>query len=152
MTVKIVEHNELKLIGIPCISLKAMPSKYENAKEGLLSVAKHLPQVINEQVHYGIWPQSDVQKNPETHVYILCVEVSSFEGIPEWFFKTTIDPQKCVVAIDNSEKCYDNAGEKIGQFLKENGLKTSSENRKYTICERYDYEGEGYSRYSLPII
>ena len=113
MSAKIVEHNELKLIGIPCVSLKEMPSKYQNAKEGLLSASKHLPHIIDRGVHYGIWPQSEGQNNPETHVYILCVEVSSFEGIPEWFFKTTLAPQKCVVANDNSDRCFDTAGEKI---------------------------------------
>ncbi|MBU9713651.1 GyrI-like domain-containing protein [Evansella tamaricis] len=152
MSVKIIEHNELKLIGIPCVSLKEMPSKYQNAKEGLLSASKHLPHIVNRQIHYGIWPHGEEQKNPETHVYILCVEVSSFDGIPEWFFKTMLSPQQCVVGNDNSDRCFDAAGEKIKKYIQEKGLKTSAGDRLYTICERYSYEGEGYSRYSLPII
>ncbi|MDU5145544.1 MAG: hypothetical protein E6230_25560 [Paenibacillus dendritiformis] len=50
----VVRHEELKLIGIPCISLQDMSSKYRHAKEGLLSSTKHFPQVVNQRVHYGM--------------------------------------------------------------------------------------------------
>ncbi|GAA0342610.1 hypothetical protein GCM10008967_36310 [Bacillus carboniphilus] len=152
MSVNVVKHEELKLIGIPCVSLKEMATKYKNAKEGLLSATKHMENIINPNIHYGIWPTSEVQKNPDTHVYILCVEVSTFDGVPEWFFKTTLAPQECIVAVDNSDRCFDNAGEKIQQFKEENQVQVSAEERTYTICEKYEYEGEGYSRYSLPIV
>jgi hypothetical protein len=152
MSVKVIEHKEMKLIGIPCVSLREMKSKYQNAKEGLLSASKHLPNIINRQIHYGIWPQLESQNNSETHVYILCVEVETFEGIPEWFFKTTLKRQQCVVANDNSDRCFDAAGEKITDYMRKHRLEVSAEGHSYTICERYSYEEEGYSRYSLPII
>lgn len=47
MTPYVVEHGELKLIGIPCISLKDMGGKYRHAKEGQLSSTRHLPSVKN---------------------------------------------------------------------------------------------------------
>ena len=152
MSVKIVEHNELKLIGIPCVSLKNMPEKFKNAKEGLLSATKQMPNIVNKHVVFGIWPQSEVQNNPDTHVYILCLEVTSFDNIPDWFFRTTLEPQQCVVAIDNSENCYDAAGVKISQYITENNIHISAGTRKFTICESNNLETGDYSRYSLPII
>ena len=152
MSVKVVEHGELKLVGIPCVSLKEMPSKYQNAKESLLSASKHLPNIVSPTIHYGIWPLGASQKNPDTHVYILCVEVSSFDGIPEWYFRTTLAPQQCVAAVDNSDNPFNAAGEKMQAFLENKDFSFSADGRKYTICEKYDYDGEGYSRYSLPII
>ena len=152
MSVKIVEHNELKLIGIPCVSLKNMPEKFKNAKEGLLAATKQMSNVVNNGIVYGIWPQSKTQQDPDTHVYILCLEVSSFENVPEWFFKTTLPPQKCVVAVDNSENCYDAAGEKIAAFINENEVNTSSGDRVYTICESNNLASGDYMRYSLPIL
>jgi predicted transcriptional regulator YdeE len=147
----IVEHKELKLVGISCISLTEMSSKYHNAKEGLLSSTKYLPHVVNHQVHYGMWPQTETQNNPETHAYILCVEVESFEGIPEWYVKLSVPPQQCVVVASYSGD-FDAAGKVIDAYLKEKNLSVSSDNCKYTICERYSYDGEGFSRYSLPIV
>ncbi len=147
----IVEHNDLKLIGIPCISLNQMGSKYQNAKEGLLSSTKYLPQVINPSIHYGVCPQVSSQNNPETHAYVLCVEVESFEGIPEWYLRITLSKQKCVVVANNNGD-FDLAGEEIDRYINDNNLKIDSEGRKYTIGERYNYNGEGFSRYSLPII
>lgn len=151
MTAVIVEHGELKLIGIPCISLNDIASKYQHAKEGLLSSTKYLPHVVNRHIHYGIWPQVPSQDNPETHAYILCVEVDSFEGIPEWFVKLVVPAQRCVVAANNNGN-FDAAGKVIEEFIRENGLTVGAEDRKYTICERYNYEGEGFVRYSLPIL
>src|SRR5690606_36085596 len=121
MTPIIMEHDEMKLIGIPCISLKDMGGKYQHAKEALLSSCKYLPGVINPQIHYGIWPQVESQANPETHAYILCVEVSSFEAIPEWYIKVTSPPHKCVIAA-NYDGNFDAAGEVIDEYVKEHQL------------------------------
>ena len=151
MSVKIVEHNELKLIGIPCVSLKNMPEKFNNAKEGLLAATKQMPNVVNNEIVYGIWPQSKTQQDPDTHVYILCLEVSSFENVPEWFFITTLPSQKCVVAVDNSENCYDAAGRKIAAFINEKEIKTTPGDRVYTICESNNLLTGDYMRYSFPI-
>lgn len=147
----IIEHDELKLIGIPCISLHNMGNKYQNAKEGLLSSTKYFSQVINHQIHYGMWPTDTSQNNPERHAYILCVEVSTFEGIPEWYIKLSLPKQKCVV-VANKQGDFDAASQLIDSYIKDNGITVSAEGRKYIICEKYNYEGEGFSRYSLPVI
>lgn len=146
----IVEHNELKLIGIPCISLQDMSGKYHHAKEALLSSAKHLPSVKNPSVHYGIWPQASTQRQSDMHAYILCMEVESFHGVPEWYFQTILPPQTCVV-VPNRNGDFQAASEAVEQFLHKSRLQVGADDRKYTICERYNYEGEGFSRYSLPI-
>lgn len=147
----IVEHSELKLIGIPCISLKDMGGKYHHAKEALLSSTKHLPSVKNPSVHFGIWPEVPTQQQSDMHAYILCVEVDSFEGVPEWYFKTTLPPQKCVV-VSNKNGDFDVASHVVDQYIGDNGIIVGAIDRKYVICERYNYEGEGFARYSLPIL
>lgn len=147
----IMEHNEMKLIGIPCISLKEIGQKYQHAKEGLLSSSKYLSQVINPQIHYGMWPQVESQNIPDTFAYILCVEVNSFDSIPEWFIKLTVPSQRCV-AVASYEGNFDAAGEVIDKYIREHQLTVSEVGREYTICERYNYDAEGFSRYSLPIV
>jgi predicted transcriptional regulator YdeE len=151
MKAHVVEHDQLKLIGIPCISLNDMGGKYQHAKEGLLTSTKYLPAVKNPSVHYGIWPQVETQENQDTHAYILCVEVESFEGIPEWYFQTVMPAQRCVV-VASQDGNFDAAGEVIDQYIRDNTLTVSAGDRKYTICERYNYEAEGFARYSLPIL
>ncbi|HEY0828556.1 MAG TPA: effector binding domain-containing protein [Bacilli bacterium] len=146
----IAEHGELKLIGIPCISLQDMSGKYRHAKEALLSSTKHLPSVINPSIQYGIWPQVPTQQQSEMHAYILCVEVESFDGVPEWYFKTTLPPQKCVV-VPNKRGDFDDASRVMELFIQDNGIAVGAEERRYSICEGYNYEGEGFARYSLPI-
>ncbi|MGM7682286.1 GyrI-like domain-containing protein [Cytobacillus sp. Hm23] len=151
MKPSIVEHEELKLVGIPCVSLKEMKSKFENAKESLLTVAKHLPHIINERIHYGIWPVSESQDNPETHVYILCVEVESFKNIPDWLIKITLPKQRCIV-VANKDHSFDAAGEALYSYIESNNIELSSLGLQYRICERYNYDGEGYTRYTLPVV
>lgn len=150
MKPRVVEHGELKLIGIPCVSLKDMGGKYRHAKEGLLSSTKHFPFVKNPSVHYGIWPEAPTQSESDLHAYILCVEVDAFDGVPEWYFKTTLPPQKCVV-VPNKDGDYDAACRVVDQYVSDNGLIVGAQERKYVICEKYDYEGEGFAKYSLPI-
>ncbi|MGM7684548.1 GyrI-like domain-containing protein [Cytobacillus sp. Hm23] len=147
----LIEHEEIKLIGIPCISLKDMKSKYENAKESLFAISQYMPQVVNERIHYGIWPITELQDNPETHAYILCVEVKSYDGIPEWFTKITLPKQSCVV-VANNDHDFNAAGEALYSFVEKNNLELSSNGREYRICEKYDYDVDGYVRYSLPIV
>lgn len=146
----IVEHVELKLIGIPCISLKDMSGKYHHAKEALLSSTKHLLSVKNPSIHFGIWPEVPTQQQSDMHAYILCVEVDSFDGVPEWYFRTTLPYQKCVV-VSNKNGDFNAASHAIDQYISDNGIKVGANDRKYVICERYNYEGEGFARYSLPI-
>jgi hypothetical protein len=147
----IVEHSELNLIGIPCISLKDMSGKYHHAKEALLSSTKHLPSVKNPSIQFGIWPEALTQQQSDMHAYILCVEVESFDGIPEWYFRTTMSPQKCVV-VSNKSGDFDVASRTIDQYINDNRIRVDAKDRKYIICERYNYEGEGFLRYSLPIL
>lgn len=150
MKPQIVEHSELKLIGIPCISLNDMSGKYHHAKEALVSSTKHLPSVKNPSIQYGIWPQVPTQQQSDMHAYILSVEVESFDGIPEWYFRTTLPPQKCVV-VSNKNGDFDAASHVVDQYISDNGITVGADDRKYVICERYSYEGEGFARYSLPI-
>lgn len=151
MEAVILKYQETKLIGIPCIGLKDMSKKYHSAKESLFLSTQYFPQVINHRIHYGMWPQVESQNNPDRHAYILCVEVNDFNGIPEWYIKLTIPPQRCVVVANDSGD-FDAAGNVIESYIKENNLAVSGEGYRYTICERYNYDGEGFSRYSLPIV
>jgi len=128
-----------------------MSSKYQNAKESLLSSTKYFPQVINHKIHYGMWPTVDTQNNPERHAYILCVEVSTFENIPAWYIKISVPKQKCVV-VANDQGDFDAASRLVDTYLKQNKINVSAVGREYIICEKYNYEGEGFSRYSLPIV
>ncbi|RJG26580.1 AraC family transcriptional regulator [Paenibacillus thiaminolyticus] len=147
----VVRHEELKLIGIPCINLQDMSSKYRHAKESLLSSTKHFPQVVSPQVQYGIWPNADSQADPDRHAYILCVEVSAFEGIPEWYMRVTMPPQLCVV-VANDQGDFDAASSRVDAYVADHQFDVSAAGRDYIICERYSYDGEGFARYSLPII
>lgn len=150
MQAQIVEHGELKLIGIPCIGLNDMGKKYHLAKDSLLGLSAHLPQIVDASVQYGMWPQVPGQDTPNTHAYILSVEVSTFEGVPEWFVRMTIPSQRCVLAASKDGN-FDGAGQVINAFIAENGLTVDEQGRDYTICERYRYNAEGFARYSLPI-
>ncbi len=151
MEAKIVEHGELKLIGIPLIGVNDMGSKYRQAKESLLGLSNHMPQIIDSSVQYGMWSQSSWQDNPNTFAYILSIEVSTFEGIPEWFVRMTISPQRCVVAA-SKEGDFDGAGQVINDYISKQGIIVDTQGRDYTICERYRYNAEGFARYSLPIV
>ncbi|XEC95791.1 AraC family transcriptional regulator [Paenibacillus tarimensis] len=151
MKAQIVEHGELKLIGIPCIGLNDMGSKYRLAKDSLLGLSAFMPQIVDASVQYGMWPQVSGQDTPNTHAYILCVEVSTFEGVPEWFARMTVPAQRCVAAA-NRDGDFDGAGRVIDAFIAENGLTVNKQGRDYTICERYRYNAEGFARYSLPIV
>lgn len=153
MVPHIVEHGEMKLIGIPCISLNDMSGKYRHAKEGLLSSTKYFDTVKNPSIHYGIWPEAPTQRQSDRHAYILCVEVESFDGIPEWYFKTTLPPQQCVV-VANKDGDFDAASRAVDEYVRDNGLTIGAGDRKYVICERYDddREGYGFARYSQPIL
>lgn len=150
MEALIVEHGELKLIGIPCIGLNDMGSKYRSAKDSLIGLAGHMPQIVDTSVQYGMWPQVPGQDTPNTHAYILCVEVSTFDGVPEWFARMTIPAQRCV-AVASKDGDFDGAGRVIDEFILKNGIQVSNQGRDYTICERYRYNAEGFARYSLPI-
>lgn len=79
------------------------------------------------------------------------MEVESFDSIPEWYFKTTLPPQKCVV-VSNRGGDFDAASVAVERYISDNGLTVGAEDRNYIICERYNDEGEGFARYSLPII
>ncbi|MFC5469510.1 hypothetical protein ACFPPD_12325 [Cohnella suwonensis] len=68
----------------------------------------------------------------------------------EWYFKTTLPPQKCVV-VPNKRGDYDAACRVVDQYVSDNGIILDTNERKYIICERYNYEGEGFAKYSLPI-
>lgn len=151
MKAQIVEHGELKLIGIPCIGLNEMGSKYHHAKDSLLGLSAHMSQIVDASVQYGMWPQVPGQDKPNTHAYILCVEVSTFDEVPEWFARMTIPAQRCVVAV-SKEGDFDGAGRLIDAYIAENGLTVDKQGRDYTICERYRYNAEGFARYSLPIV
>jgi len=151
MVAQIVDHSEMKLIGIPCIGLNDMSSKYHHAKDSLLGLSAHMPQIIDASVQYGMWPQVTGQNIPDTHAYILCVEVTTFDGIPEWFARMTIPAQRCVVAA-SKEGDFDGAGRVIDTYIAEKGLKVDHQGYPYTICERYRYNAEGFARYSLPIV
>lgn len=151
MEATIVEHGELKLIGIPCIGLNEMSSKYQLAKESLFGLATHMPQIMEASIQYGMWAQHAGQNIPNTHVYILSVEVSTFEGVPEWFARMTIPPQRCVVAASKKGN-FDGAGQVIDDFISKHGITVDKQGRDYTICERYRYNAEGFARYSLPIV
>lgn len=146
----IVEHGELKMAGIPCIGLKDMGSKYHNAKESLFGSARHFPQFVNPRVHYGMWPNQESQNNPDIHAYILSVEVSTFDGIPDWYVKLTVPLQKCVV-VANKSGDFDAANNAVEMYIQSKHLNTDAGERKYTICERYSYDDEGFAKYSLPI-
>ncbi|CAG7637088.1 effector binding domain-containing protein [Paenibacillus allorhizosphaerae] len=147
---QVIEHDELKLIGIPCIGLNDMPSKYRLAKDSLLGLAAHMPQIVDASVQYGMWPQVPGQNVSDTHAYILCVEVSTFDSVPEWFVRMTVPAQRCVVAA-SYEGDFDRAGRVIDAYIAEKGLTVGKQGRQYTICERYRYNAEGFARYSLPI-
>jgi predicted transcriptional regulator YdeE len=150
LTVSIVEHGEKKLIGLASVGLNEMGSKFQCVKDGLLSASKHLPHIVEPNIHYALWSNSPSQDNPDTHVYILCTEVSSFEGIPDWFLKFTLPPQKSVVAEGGNWETADRA---IGDYLRENKLETDVSGRKYVICERYNHNSEnGYAQYSRPLV
>lgn len=148
---QVVEHGELKLIGIPCIGLKDMSSKYRLAKESLLGLAAHMPQIVDAAVQYGVWPQVNGQRVADMHAYVLCVEVSGFDGVPEWFVRITLPAARCVAAA-SSEGDFDRAGGVIDAYIAETGLTVDAQGRAYTICERYRYNAEGFARYSLPIV
>src|SRR5690606_30051267 len=146
-----VEYGELKLIGIPCIGLDRMGDKHHLAKDSLLGLAHHMPQIVDAAIQYGMWAQSPWQDTPNTFAYILCVKVSTFEGIPEWFARMTVPAQRCVVAASQKGD-FDGAGRVIDAFISANGLKVDAQGRDYTICERYRYNAEGFARYSLSIV
>jgi hypothetical protein len=75
---------------------------------------------------------------------------NSFEGIPEWFLKFTLPAQRCAVAEGES---WESANRAIGNYLKENQLKTDAADRKYVICERYNLNSEiSYAQYSHPLV
>lgn len=71
-------------------------------------------------------------------------------GVPEWYFRTTLPPQKCVV-VSNKNGDFDAASHAVDQYISDNGITVGANDRRYVICERYNYEGEGFARYSLPI-
>lgn len=50
MEAKIVEHGELKLVGIPCIGLKDKSSKCHCAKDSLLGLSTYMPQIVDASV------------------------------------------------------------------------------------------------------
>ena len=127
-----------------------MGSKYQHAKEGLISSTTYFPQVVNPQIYYGIWPTSDTQNKPDRHAYILGVEVSTFEGIPDWYVKVSMPAQKCVV-VANDQGDFDTANSTVQSYIQAHNLDVSANGREYVICERYNDEGEGYAWYSLPI-
>ena len=77
-----------------------------------------------------MWVNSEIQKNPERHVYILCVEVSTFNGIPDWYMKLTVPDQKCVV-VANEKGDFNAASEAVDEYVKANHFKVSSEGRDY---------------------
>ncbi|SFS56333.1 AraC family transcriptional regulator [Paenibacillus sp. BC26] len=148
---QLVGHAEMKLIGIPCIGLQDMGSKFRHAKESLLGLAAHMPQIMDASVQYGMWPQAAEQDVPNTHAYLLSVEVTTFEGIPEWFARMTVPAQSCVVAA-SQDGDFEGAGEIIDAFIATNALQPDPQPRDYIICERYRYNAEGFARYSYPIL
>ncbi|TLS51613.1 AraC family transcriptional regulator [Paenibacillus antri] len=151
MEAAIIEHGELRLIGIPCIGLHDMSGKYHHAKDSLLGLSANMPQIVDASVQYGMWPQVPGQDLPNTHAYILCVEVTTFEGVPEWFARMTIPAQRCVVVASKSGD-FEGAGRVIEAYISEHGITVDALERDYTICERYRYDAEGFARYSLPIV
>ncbi|KPV55071.1 hypothetical protein QJ48_35155, partial [Paenibacillus sp. A3] len=62
-----------------------------------------------------------------------------------------VPAHRCVV-VANKDGNFEAAGQAVEAYLREKGLQTSAGDRTYTICERYNYEGEGFARYSLPLV
>jgi hypothetical protein len=151
--VGVVEHEEMKLIGIPCVGLDDAPDKHRCARNGLLAATKHLPGVKNRQVHVELWPTAPTQANADTHAFIECCEVDSFDGLPDWFLKVTLPPQRCVVAagFEASRAGFAEASAAVNQYLADHGLSTDESGRAYVICEVYDLAGNTLARYSPPL-
>lgn len=54
------------------------------------------------------------------------------------------------MANDNED--FEAASEMVEDYVKALALHLSAEGRDYIICERYNYTGEGFARYSLLIV
>lgn len=52
MTPVIMEHEQLLLIGIPCIGLNDMGGKYHHAKDALLALAPSLQNSLTESPRF----------------------------------------------------------------------------------------------------
>ncbi|WP_240764920.1 hypothetical protein [Paenibacillus dendritiformis] len=59
--------------------------------------------------------------------------------------------QQCVV-VANDQGDFDAASSRVDAYVAEHQFDVSAAGRDYIICERYSYDGEGFARYSLPII
>ncbi|SFJ41268.1 hypothetical protein SAMN02799624_04374 [Paenibacillus sp. UNC496MF] len=75
-------------------------------------------------------------------------------GIPcislQWYFRTTLPPRTSVAAPD-PDGDFEAASSAVQAYLRENGLTEDAGDRNYAISERYDYNGEAFARYSLPL-
>jgi hypothetical protein len=82
MKAQIVEHVELKLIGIPCIGLKNMSDKYHHAKDSLLGLTAHMhdPKIHGEanMLRHSSSPLNDSLKQM---IYINAAEMTSTESL-----------------------------------------------------------------------
>jgi hypothetical protein len=143
----------MKLMGIPCVGLEDARTKYRCARDGLLSATKHVTGVKNRQMHVEVWPTARTQEDKDTHVFIECCEVDSFDGIPDWFLKIALPPQRCVVAagFEASETGFAAASQAVNEYLGAHRLKAGGSGRQFIIGEVYDLEDNTLARYSPPL-
>ena len=145
---EVVNVSELKLVGIPCVGLKDMGQKYAVAKESLFKAMEHMGVWRNRHLHYGVWPRSASQKNNDTHTYIVCVEVESFDGVPEWYVKLTLPAQRYATICDVPAAKAMEAYEAIEDYKHSEGL-YDADGIRYCITDFYDARKPGtFSVYS----
>ncbi|WP_449620033.1 hypothetical protein [Robertmurraya sp. Marseille-Q9965] len=78
-------------------------------------------------------------------------EVNTFEGIPDWYVRVKIPAQECIV-VANDDEDFEAASKVVEDYVEALAFHLSAEGRDYLICERYNYTGEGFARYSLLIV
>jgi len=99
ITSKVEQKDEVKIIAKKCVGLKNIfeGSFVKDTSQELAKISEEIPSWINRRVHYGIAPVSKLQDNPETHSYLIGIEVSDFTQVPDGYECLTIPSGKYAV-------------------------------------------------------
>jgi len=97
MDCTIIEQKELKLVGIEILCPfrdmeTAIPEAWKTMKNRISEVSDRR----NEDILYGMYPQSSDNPDPDRCYYYICTEVNSDSIVPPGMIQLKIPPQKYV--------------------------------------------------------
>ncbi|MBP1991922.1 GyrI-like domain-containing protein [Paenibacillus eucommiae] len=124
MKCKIIVEKELKLVGVEIICpFTSMEVEIPDAWKSMKIRKNEVSDRRNDDILYGMYPQSSDSPDTNKCYYYICVEVNSVQNIPPEMIQITIPPQRYVsYNYRGPIKNFNSAYERVNSFIETQGF------------------------------